>query len=361
MSKTKKIKIGNITVGGGTPIPIQSMTNTYTQDAPATAAQIKKLAEAGCEIVRCAVPTHDAAKSLSEIKQILAEENIIIPIVADIHFDHRLAIAAMEHGADKVRINPGNIGDEGKVREVISAAKQWKIPIRIGVNSGSLEKNLIEKYGVCARSLAQSALNQIEFFEKEGIYDILISVKSSDVRENIEAARIVAAHTDVPQHIGITEAGSGERAVIKSAVGIGSLLLEGIGDTIRVSLTGDPVAEVRAARSLLASLGLLPGAVNVISCPTCGRCKVDLASVAAEVAEAAAAIELERKSGKTITAAVMGCAVNGPGEAKHADMGIACGDGNAVIFEHGEITGTVGIGDAAGILCEKIRKAGLQP
>jgi (E)-4-hydroxy-3-methylbut-2-enyl-diphosphate synthase len=294
--------------------------------------------------VRCAVPDEAAAAALTDIKAKLKSDCIVIPIVADIHFDYRLALAAIENGADKVRINPGNIGDEGKLRAVVKSAETAGIPIRIGVNGGSLEKDILSRHGgATAAALSQSALRNIERVASMGFEDIVVSVKSSDVVTGNEALRLLAPNTDLPLHIGVTEAGSGARALAKSAIGIGALLAEGIGDTIRVSLTGDPVREIAAARDILAALDLLPGAVNVISCPTCGRCKTDLARISGEVNAVAEKIERERMSaaraGKSVgalTVAVMGCAVNGPGEAAGADVGVACGEGRAVIFKGGK-------------------------
>jgi (E)-4-hydroxy-3-methylbut-2-enyl-diphosphate synthase len=358
---TRAIRCGNVTIGGGSRISVQSMTNTDTRDAEATARQITALVTAGCDIVRCAVPDAEAARSLGDIKNRLAAGGIRVPVVADIHFDYRLALLAIGNGADKIRINPGNIGDKEKLREIADAARAAGIPIRIGVNSGSIEKGILARLGRGPEALARSALADIEIFESFGFRDLVVSVKSSDVRENYEAARLIAAETDCPQHIGITESGGGERALMKSAIGIGSLLLAGIGDTLRVSLTGDPVREVRAGRDILAGLGLLPGAIDVISCPTCGRCRIDLERVAAEVraglAEAESARMRAAEAGEDVPplcVAVMGCAVNGPGEASHADAGVACGDGKGVIFVKGEITETVREAEIARVLCEKI-------
>jgi (E)-4-hydroxy-3-methylbut-2-enyl-diphosphate synthase len=352
-----------VTIGGGSRISVQSMTNTDTRDAEATERQITALVTAGCDIVRCAVPDAEAARSLGDIKNRLAAGGIRVPVVADIHFDYQLALLAIENGADKIRINPGNIGDKEKLREIADAARAAGIPIRIGVNSGSIEKGILARLGRGPEALARSALADIEIFESFGFRDLVVSVKSSDVRENYEAARLIAAETDCPQHIGITESGGGERALMKSAIGIGSLLLAGIGDTLRVSLTGDPVREVRAGRDILAGLGLLPGAIDVISCPTCGRCRIDLERVAAEVraglAEAEAARMRAAEAGEDVpplSVAVMGCAVNGPGEASHADVGVACGNGKGVIFVKGEIIETVREAEIARVLCEKIQK-----
>jgi (E)-4-hydroxy-3-methylbut-2-enyl-diphosphate synthase len=352
-----------VTIGGGSRISVQSMTNTDTRDVCATARQITELARAGCDIVRCAAPDAEAARALGEIKNRLAGDGIYVPVVADIHFDYRLALLAIENGADKIRINPGNIGDRAKLREIADAARAAGIPLRIGVNSGSIEKGILARLGRGAEALARSALADIEIFESFGFRDLIVSVKSSDVRENYEAARLIAAETDCPQHIGITESGAGGRALAKSSIGIGSLLLAGIGDTLRVSLTGDPVREVRAGRDILASLGLLPGAIDVISCPTCGRCRIDLERVAAEVraglAEAESARMRAAEAGVDVPplcVAVMGCAVNGPGEASHADAGVACGEGKGVIFVKGEIEGTVRGEDIARVLCGKAQK-----
>ncbi|MDR0852296.1 MAG: flavodoxin-dependent (E)-4-hydroxy-3-methylbut-2-enyl-diphosphate synthase [Clostridiales Family XIII bacterium] len=337
---SRQVKCGSVLIGGGAPISIQSMTNTDTRDACATAAQIHALADAGCDIVRCAIPDLQAAEAIRTIKQQLQNRGVSIPIVADIHFDYRLAIAAIENGADKIRINPGNIGGIDRVSAVVTKARAAKIPIRIGVNSGSLEKDLIEEFGRTPDALAQSALRWTEKIQKMGFADIVISVKSSDVRETVTVGRALSRATDCPLHLGVTEAGVGERALIKSAVGIGALLLDGIGDTIRVSLTGDPINEVAAARSILSGVGLLPGAIDIISCPTCGRCRVDLPRITAEVAAKTAVLEKARiESGirDILTVAIMGCAVNGPGEAAHADLGVACGDGRAVFFRKGKI------------------------
>lgn len=353
---TKQIMCGAVPIGGGARIPIQSMTNTKTVDVPSTVAQIEALSKEGCDIVRCAIPNEDAALSLSKIKKELSSREIFIPIVADIHYDYKLAIAAINNGADKIRINPGNIGGREKLREVANQAKDAGIPIRIGVNSGSVEKELLEKYGHGAVALAESAIKHIEILNSFDFEDIIVSVKSSDVRINTEVCRKINELTDCPQHVGITEAGIGESAIIKSAIGIGSLLVDGIADTIRVSLTGDPLQEIRAAKKILASVNMLEESINIISCPTCGRCQVNLEKLASEVALAIKPIELERakivKSGGNVmplTIAVMGCPVNGPGEASHADIGVACGNGKGAIFQKGEILKTV---DEAAIVSE---------
>jgi (E)-4-hydroxy-3-methylbut-2-enyl-diphosphate synthase len=349
---TRQVNCGGILIGGGAPISIQSMTNTDTRDSAATAAQIIELYEAGCDIVRCAVPDEDAAASLRRIKDILREKNreknIEIPIVADIHFDYRLAIKSIENGADKIRINPGNIGGTDKLREVVLAAKAAGIPIRIGVNSGSLEDELQKQFGPSCDALVKSAVRNIEIIRSMDFDDIVVSVKSSNVSDTIRTGRALALATDCPLHIGVTEAGTGTRALVKSAVGIGALLADGIGDTIRVSLTGNPApGEIDAARDILAAVSLLHGQIDVISCPTCGRCRVDLAAIAAEVALMVRGIEQKRRvcarqahpgaepQTPKLTVAIMGCAVNGPGEASHADLGVACGDGDALYFENG--------------------------
>ena len=339
MKNTRQINVGKVAIGGGAPVSIQSMTNTKTGDAESTVAQIKELKQAGCQIVRCAVPDAESAKAISEIKK-----NIDIPLVADIHYDYRLALLSIEYGADKIRINPGNIGSEAAIKEVVDEAKKAGIPIRIGVNGGSLEKDILERHkGVTADALVESALRNIKIFEKMNFDNLVVSIKTSDVKTNYEAHKMLSAHTDYPLHIGITEAGSGQRALVKSSIGIGSLLLAGIGDTIRVSLTGDPVSEVIAAGDILAAIGMKKGMINVISCPTCGRTEVDLEAIASNVNARLAKLEEARyKAGKpSITVAVMGCSVNGPGEAGGADFGVACGKGKGVIFEKGKIIKTV--------------------
>ena len=327
MHKTKKIRIGDIWIGGGLPVPIQSMTNTKTEDVGATVRQIRALTEAGCEIVRCAVPTEEAAEALREIRS-----QITIPLVADIHFDHRLALKAIESGVDKVRINPGNIGSADRVRLVADAAAERGIPIRIGVNSGSLEKPLLEKYGgVTAEALVESALSQAAILEDMQFTDIVISIKASDVPLCVKAYELLSERTEYPLHIGITEAGTPYYGTVKSAVGLGILLHEGIGDTLRVSLTGDPVEEIRAARAILKASGLRKGGIEVVSCPTCGRTQIDLIRLAEKVTEMVRDMPLDLK------VAVMGCVVNGPGEAREADIGIAGGIGEGLLIRHGEI------------------------
>lgn len=324
---TKTVKIGNRIIGGGNPILIQSMTNTKTENVEATAAQINQLTAAGCDIIRCAVPTMDAAKALKEIKK-----QVQIPVVADIHFDYRLAIAAMENGADKIRINPGNIGSKERIQAVVDTAKERNIPIRIGVNSGSLEKELVEKYhGVTAEGLVESALDKVRIIEEMGYDNLVISIKSSDVLMCARAHELIAEKTQYPLHVGITEAGTLYSGNIKSAIGLGIILYQGIGDTIRVSLTGAPLEEVKSAKRILKTLGLRKGGVEVVSCPTCGRTKIDLIGLANQVETMVQDIPLD------IKVAVMGCVVNGPGEAKEADLGIAGGDGVGLLIRHGEV------------------------
>ena len=325
--KTKEVQIGDRIIGGNQPIAIQSMTNTKTEDVAATVEQIRKLTQAGCEIIRCAVPTMEAAEALSEIKK-----QITIPLVADIHFDYKLAIAAMEHGADKIRINPGNIGSSDRVRAVVKAAKERNIPIRVGVNSGSLEKNLVEKYhGVTAEGIVESALDKVKMIEDMGYDNLVISIKSSDVMMCVKAHEIIAEKTDYPLHVGITEAGTLISGNIKSSIGLGLILNQGIGDTIRVSLTGDPVEEIKSAKLILRTLGLRKGGIEVVSCPTCGRTKIDLIGLANQVETMVSEFPLD------IKVAIMGCVVNGPGEAKEADIGIAGGIGEGLIIKHGEV------------------------
>lgn len=325
--KTKEVRIGNRVIGADHPILIQSMTNTKTENVADTVAQIRKLTAAGCDIIRCAVPTMEAAAALREIKK-----QIEIPLVADIHFDYRLAIAAMENGADKIRINPGNIGDEGRVRAVVTEAKERGIPIRVGVNSGSLEKDLLEKYhSVTAEALVESALDKVKLIEDMGYDNLVISIKSSDVMMCVKAHELIAKQTDHPLHVGITESGTVTSGNIKSAIGLGLILNQGIGDTIRVSLTGDPTEEIKSAKIILRTLGLRKGGIEVVSCPTCGRTRIDLIGLANQVENMVADIPLDLK------VAVMGCVVNGPGEAREADIGIAGGVGEGLIIKHGEI------------------------
>lgn len=325
--ETKEIKIGDRVIGGKNPVLIQSMTNTRTEDVSATVAQIKKLEEAGCDIIRCAVPTEEAAYALKEIKK-----EIRIPLVADIHFDYRLAILAMENGADKIRINPGNIGSKERIQAVVNVAKERNIPIRVGVNSGSLEKELVEKYGgVTAEGIVESALDKVRIIEEMGYDNLVISIKSSDVVMCIEAHEQLVKHTSYPLHVGITESGTVYSGNIKSAVGLGAILSRGIGNTIRVSLTGDPVEEIKSAKLILKSLGLRKGGVEVVSCPTCGRTRINLIRLANQVETMVTKYDLD------IKVAVMGCVVNGPGEAKEADIGIAGGIGEGLLIKKGEI------------------------
>lgn len=325
--KTREVHIGNKVIGGGNPILIQSMTNTKTEDVAATVAQINALTEAGCDIIRCAVPTMEAALAIREIKPYIS-----IPLVADIHFDYKLAIAAMENEADKIRINPGNIGSAERVRAVVDVAKERNIPIRVGVNSGSLEKSLVEKYGgVTAEGIVESALDKVHMIEDMGCDNLVISIKSSDVLMCVKAHELISTQTDHPLHVGITEAGTLISGNIKSSIGLGLILSQGIGDTIRVSLTGDPLEEIKSAKLILRTLGLRKGGIEVVSCPTCGRTKIDLIGLANKVETMVAGYPLD------IKVAVMGCVVNGPGEAKEADIGIAGGIGEGLIIKHGEV------------------------
>lgn len=325
--KTKEIRIGDRVIGGGNPILIQSMTNTKTEDVESTVRQIHMLEEAGCEIIRCAVPNMQAAEALREIKK-----RIHIPLVADIHFDYRLAVAAILNGADKIRINPGNIGAAERIRAVVEKAKEREIPIRVGVNSGSLEKPLLEKYGcVTAEAIVESALDKVRCIEQLGYDNLVISIKSSDVLMCARAHELIAKETDYPLHVGITESGTLFSGTIKSAVGLGIILYQGIGDTVRVSLTGDPVEEVKAAKRILKTLNLRKGGVEVVSCPTCGRTQIDLIGLAGQVETLVSGYDMD------IKVAVMGCVVNGPGEAREADLGIAGGIGEGLLIRKGEI------------------------
>ena len=324
---TKVVKIGDRIIGGGNPILIQSMTNTKTEDVSATVGQIRRLTVAGCEIIRCTVPTLEAAKAIGEIKK-----QITIPLVADIHFDYKMAIAAIENGADKIRINPGNIGGKERVKAVVDAARERDIPIRVGVNSGSLEKDLIEKYnGVTAEGLVESALDKTHMIEDLGYDNLVISIKSSDVMMCVKAHEEIAKKTTYPLHVGITEAGTLLSGNIKSAIGLGMILSQGIGDTIRVSLTGDPTEEIKSAKLILRTLGLRKGGIEVVSCPTCGRTCIDLIGLANRVENMVTDIPLD------IKVAVMGCVVNGPGEAREADIGIAGGNGEGLLIKKGEV------------------------
>ncbi|HIY04217.1 MAG TPA: flavodoxin-dependent (E)-4-hydroxy-3-methylbut-2-enyl-diphosphate synthase [Candidatus Anaerotignum merdipullorum] len=345
-TETKVVQVGHLKLGGGNPIVIQSMCNTDTRNVAATVAQIHALEAAGCEMVRVAVPDMAAAEAVGEIKK-----QIQIPLVADIHFDYRLALRVMERGVDKVRINPGNIGEESRIRQVVEMAKQKKIPIRIGVNSGSLEKDLVEKYGgVTPQGLVESALRHVKILESYDFSDIVVSIKASDVPFSLETYRILSEHIPYPLHVGITEAGTLYSGTIKSAVGIGAILASGIGDTIRVSLTGDPVEEVKVAKEILKSLGLRKFGVELISCPTCGRTQIDLISIANEVEKRCASCQ------KNIKVAVMGCVVNGPGEAKEADIGIAGGNGVGILFQKGVLIRKVEESQLVDALMEEIEK-----
>ncbi|NHM27424.1 flavodoxin-dependent (E)-4-hydroxy-3-methylbut-2-enyl-diphosphate synthase [Desulfofundulus sp. TPOSR] len=328
---TRPINLGNVQVGGGAPVSVQSMTNTDTRDVRATLDQIHRLVRAGCEIVRVAVPDLQAARALKEIKA-----GCPIPLVADIHFDYRLALAALDSGVDGLRINPGNIGGRERVAAVVDAARKRRVPIRIGVNAGSLEKDLLAEHGgPTPRAMVESALRHIRLLEEMGYREIKVSLKASDVPVMIEAYRLLAREVDYPFHVGVTEAGTVRSGTIKSAVGIGALLAQGIGDTIRVSLTGDPVEEVRVGYEILKALGLRRRGIELISCPTCGRTCIDLERIALEVEERLSWVD------KPLKVAVMGCAVNGPGEASHADVGIAGGKGFGILFRGGRIIGRV--------------------
>ena len=343
---TKVISIGDKVIGGANPILIQSMTNTKTENVSATVAQILELEAAGCDIIRCAVPTIEAAEAFKEIKK-----QIHIPLVADIHFDYRLAIAAIQNGADKIRINPGNIGSIEKVKAVVEAAKERNIPIRVGVNSGSLEKELVAKYqGVTAEGIVESALDKVQMIEDLGYDNLVISIKSSDVLMCVKAHELIAKKTDYPLHVGITEAGTILSGNIKSSVGLGIILYQGIGNTIRVSLTGNPVEEIKSAKMILKTLGLRKGGVELVSCPTCGRTQIDLIKLAGEVENIIQDINSD------IKVAVMGCVVNGPGEAKEADIGIAGGNGEGVIIKKGEIIRKVAECELLSALREELMK-----
>ncbi len=343
-NKTKVISIGDKVIGGGNPILIQSMTNTKTEDIAATIAQILKLQEAGCEIIRCTVPNLAAAQAIGEIKKAIS-----IPLVADIHFDYQMAIAAMENGADKIRINPGNIGSREKVAEVVKVAKSRNIPIRVGVNSGSLEKELVEKYhGVTAEGIVESALDKVHMIEELGYDNLVISIKSSDVMMSVKAHELLAGKTPYPLHVGITESGTILSGNIKSAIGLGIILNQGIGDTIRVSLTGDPVEEIKSAKLILRTLGLRKGGIEVVSCPTCGRTNIDLIGLANQVEQMVQGYDLD------IKVAVMGCAVNGPGEAKEADIGIAGGINEGLLMKKGEIVRKVPEAQLLAVLKEEL-------
>ena len=335
-NETRQVRCGDVLIGGGAPVSIQSMTNVDSRDEHALTEQIARLADAGCQIVRISVPDAEAAEVFGSVKRKFQR----LPLVADIHFDYRMAIEAIRQGADKIRINPGNIGGPERVREVVRAAKEREIPIRVGVNSGSLEKPILTKYGsVTAAALAESALYNLAMIEDLGYDRLVVSLKASDVTLNYEAHRLLASQTDVPVHIGITEAGTPKRGKLKSAIGIGSLLLCGIGDTMRVSLTADPVEEVLFAKEILRTLGMRTSSIDLVSCPTCGRTKINLEALANEVEAKLAPLEdaLLAKGYPSIKVAVMGCAVNGPGEAREADFGVAGGDGQGLLFANGEI------------------------
>lgn len=342
--ETKEINIGGRKIGAGNPIAIQSMTNTRTEDVAATVDQIHRLEKAGCEIIRCTVPTMEAAKALSEIKK-----QISIPLVADIHFDYRLAIAAIENGADKIRINPGNIGSRDRVKAVVDAAKERNIPIRVGVNSGSLEKDILEKFGgVTAEGIVMSAIDKVHQIEDLNYDNLVISIKSSDVMMCVKAHELLAGKTPYPLHVGITEAGTVLSGSIKSSIGLGLILNQGIGNTIRVSLTGDPVEEIKAAKLILRTLGLRKGGVEVVSCPTCGRTRINLIDLAGKVEQLVADYPLD------IKVAVMGCVVNGPGEGREADLGIAGGIGEGLLMKKGEIIRKVPEGELLAALKEEL-------
>ena len=346
-SSTRVVRIGDRVIGGGNPVLIQSMTNTRTDDVEATTEQILRLEEAGCELIRCTVPTMACAEALREIKK-----RIHIPLIADIHFDYRMAIAAIENGADKIRINPGNIGGEEKIAAVVKCAKEHEVPIRVGVNSGSLEKNLIEKYGgVTAEGLVESALDKAAMIEKYDYDNLVISIKSSDVLMCIKAYELVAEKSRYPLHVGITEAGTVMSGNIKSSIGLGIILHEGIGDTIRVSLTGDPVEEIRSGKLILKTLGLRKGGVEVVSCPTCGRTRINLIELANEVEKLVQGYDLDVK------VAVMGCAVNGPGEASEADFGVAGGVGEGLLFKKGKVIKKLPESELLGALKDELDKA----
>ena len=343
---TKKINVGNISIGGDAPISVQSMTCTKTADVQATVVQIHQLEDAGCEIVRVAIPDREAADALGRIKQ-----EIRIPLVADIHFDYRLALKALEMGVDKIRINPGNIGSRDRVEQVLSAAKERGIPIRIGVNAGSLEKELIQKFnGITADGLVESALKHVSICEEAGFDDIVVSIKASDVPLMIETNRLLSSRINYPLHLGVTEAGTPKHGILRSAVGIGTLLSEGIGDTIRVSLTGDPVEEIRVGFEILKSLHLRKHGLTIISCPTCGRTQVNVVSIVEAIEKKLTDVN------KPLTLAIMGCAVNGPGEAKEADIGVACGKGDGLLFKKGEIVRKLKETEIVDVLVEEVEK-----
>ncbi len=347
---SKKIAVGNIFIGGDAPIAVQSMTNTRSEDLAATLLQIKKLERVGCDIVRMACPTEAA----TEIFSLAKAEGVTIPMVADIHFDYKVALSALRAGADKIRINPGNIGEKWKVEEVARACKAAGVPIRIGVNGGSLEKGLLKKYGgPTAEALAESALTQAEMLEEFGFTDTVISIKSSTIRRMVDACKIVAKSSSYPIHLGVTEAGDEYSGLVKNAIGIGACLICGIGDTVRVSLTADPVREIAAGWEILSSLGLRNGGIDIVSCPTCGRTKIDLIALSKKFREVIEGIDTK---GKKITCALMGCVVNGPGEAREADFGIAGGDGCAMLFRHGEVVKKIDESDIIPTLLAEVER-----
>ncbi|MEA2060146.1 MAG: flavodoxin-dependent (E)-4-hydroxy-3-methylbut-2-enyl-diphosphate synthase [Thermodesulfobacteriota bacterium] len=345
--KTRQIRLGSVTIGGQAPVAVQSMTNTFTQDVNATIAQIQQLTRAGCEIVRVAVPDMEAAHAVEHIKK-----QIDIPLIADIHFDHRLALAACRAGVDGLRINPGNIGDEKKIKQVADCARDRKIPIRIGVNAGSLEKDIEQRRGPTAEAMVESGLRNINILQNLDFHDIKISLKASDVARTVEAYRRISLETDIPLHVGVTEAGGLYAGIAKSSIGIGMLLADGIGDTIRVSLTRDPVEEIRTAWEILRALGLRRRGPEIISCPTCGRCRIDLFKIAEQVENALMTSE------KDVKVAIMGCVVNGPGEAKEADIGIAGGDGTGILFKKGRVVKKCPQEEIVDLLLEEIEKIG---
>lgn len=343
--KTKKVRCGDVFIGGDSPISIQSMTNTDTRDIKKTVLQIKKLEEAGCEIVRIAIPDMEAAMAIPKIKN-----EISIPLVADIHFDYRLALKSIENGIDKLRINPGNIGDIERVKALVSKAKEREIPIRIGVNAGSLEKTILEKHGITPEALVESAMKHIKILEDLDYDKIIVALKASDVKLTFDAYNLLSTKVNYPFHIGITEAGTVWKGTIKSSIGIGSLLLNGLGDTLRVSLTGDPAEEIKVAKEILQSLNIRTFGVKFISCPTCGRCQIDLVGLAKKIENSLKDIDA------TITIAVMGCAVNGPGEAREADLGIAGGKNSALLFKKGEIIRKVPENEIIEAVLEEVKK-----
>lgn len=350
---TRQIKVGNVLIGGGAPVVIQSMSNIDTKDVEAVLKQIDELAEAGCQIMRLAVPDMEAAKAFGEIKK-----RSKLPLVADIHFDYRLAVEAINQGADKIRINPGNIGSVENVKAVVEAAKKKNIPIRVGVNSGSLQQDILEREGcVNAKGLVESALRSVKILEDLDFYDIAVSLKASDPKLNYEAYMMMSKEVDYPLHIGVTEAGTVERGKIKSAVGIGALLLAGVGDTLRVSLTGNPINEIVTAKAILASAGLYDEPVNLVSCPTCGRTRVDLDKITSVIEKDLVAVSKYREDNnlKPLTVAVMGCEVNGPGEAKSADLGVACGKGKGLLFIKGETVKVVDEKDISSSIIEMVK------